>query len=178
MMWNFDRYGDALALISENGQRVSYAQLGEEARKLAEAMGGRCLVFTLCKNTPASLLGYAGLVENGVVPALLNAELDRDMLRGLYEAYHPAYLWAPEDFAWDGCESVYSLWGYHLLKTPFGRETQLNDELALLLTTSGSTGSPKFVRQSYRNIEANTQSIVEYLKLDASERPITTLPMN
>ena len=178
MMWNFDRYGDALALISENGQRVTYAQLAQEARKLRDAMGGRCLVFTLCKNTPASLLGYAGLVENGVVPALLNAELDRDMLTGLYEAYHPAYLWAPEGFAWDGCESVYSLWGYHLLKTPFGTETRLNDELALLLTTSGSTGSPKFVRQSYRNIEANTQSIVEYLKLDASERPITTLPMN
>ena len=75
MMWNFDRYGESLALISENGQRITYTQLGAEARKLAEAIGGRCLVFTLCKNTPASLLGYAGLVENGIVPALLNASM-------------------------------------------------------------------------------------------------------
>lgn len=178
MMWNFDRYGDALAVISENGQRVSYAQFGQEARKLRDAIGSRCLVFTLCKNTPASLLGYAGLLENRIVPALLNAELDPELLRGLYDAYHPAYLWAPEGFAWDGCECVYSQWGYQLLKTPFGFETRLNDELALLLTTSGSTGSPKFVRQSYKNIKANTDSIVEYLKLDATERPITTLPMN
>ena len=51
-------------------------------------------------------------------------------------------------------------------------------ELALLLTTSGSTGSPKFVRQSYQNIEANTVSIVEYLGLTPSERAITTLPLN
>ena len=50
--------------------------------------------------------------------------------------------------------------------------------MALLLTTSGSTGSPKLVRQSYGNIVANTSSIIEYLKLDATERPITTLPMN
>lgn len=50
--------------------------------------------------------------------------------------------------------------------------------MQLLLTTSGSTGSPKLVRQSYKNIEANTKSIVEYLNLDESERAITTLPMN
>lgn len=54
----------------------------------------------------------------------------------------------------------------------------MHDDLALLLTTSGSTGSPKLVRQSYKNIEANTKSIVEYLNLDETERPITTLPMN
>ena len=73
---------------------------------------------------------------------------------------------------------MYQSLGYHLLKTPFGREAELYPELGLLLTTSGSTGSPKFVRQSYRNIRANTDSIVEYLKLDETERPITTLPMN
>ena len=47
-----------------------------------------------------------------------------------------------------------------------------------MLTTSGSTGSPKLVRQSYKNIEANTKSIVEYLQLNETERAITTLPMN
>ena len=52
------------------------------------------------------------------------------------------------------------------------------DELALLLTTSGSTGSPKFVRQSYENVLDNARSIVQYLELDETERPITTLPMN
>ena len=54
----------------------------------------------------------------------------------------------------------------------------MHDDLALLLTTSGSVGSPKFVRQSYKNIAANTASIVEYLHLDTAERAITSLPMN
>lgn len=52
------------------------------------------------------------------------------------------------------------------------------DELGLLLTTSGSTGSTKLVRQSYKNILANTKSIIEYLEIDKTEKPITTLPMN
>jgi len=48
----------------------------------------------------------------------------------------------------------------------------------LLLTTSGSTGSPKLVRISYKNIEANAASIAEYLAIDENERAITTLPMS
>ena len=178
MMWSFERFGDRTALVDEHGASLTYRQLKREADALCAAAGGRCLTFNLCRNTLGSLLGYAGFVEGGIVPVLLNEEMDRELLAGLYETYHPAFLWAPEDFTWEGCEPVYQSLGYHLLKTPFGREAELYPELGLLLTTSGSTGSPKFVRQSYRNIRANTDSIVEYLKLDETERPITTLPMN
>jgi len=178
MMWRFDRFGDAIALKDEYGQTLTYNQLKEEGEKLCAAAGGRCLTFNLCQNTIGSVIGYAGFIEGGIVPALLNAAIDAELFAALYEQYHPAFLWAPEGFQWDGCESVYERFGYHLLKTPFGTETELFPELALLLTTSGSTGSPKFVRQSYANIRANTNSIVEYLRLDDSEKPITTLPMN
>jgi acyl-coenzyme A synthetase/AMP-(fatty) acid ligase len=57
-------------------------------------------------------------------------------------------------------------------------QASLHPDLALCLTTSGSTGSPKLVRQSYVNLTSNAESIATYLKLDASERPITTLPMH
>jgi acyl-coenzyme A synthetase/AMP-(fatty) acid ligase len=67
---------------------------------------------------------------------------------------------------------------YSLLKTDYNSEFELNGELALLLTTSGSTGSPKLVRQSYNNIKANTESIVEFLKINETEITITTLPMS
>ena len=177
-MWRFDRFGDAAALLDEHGQSLTYAQLAREGEALCGAIGGRCLCFGLCGNTIGSAVGYAGMVEGGVVPALLAASIDRELFAALYEAYHPAYLWAPEGFDWEACESVYERFGYRLLKTPFGTETKLHDDLALLLTTSGSTGSPKFVRQSYANIRANTESIVEYLALTAQEKPITTLPMN
>ena len=69
-------------------------------------------------------------------------------------------------------------WNYRLLRTDYESKGQLYPELALLLTTSGSTGSPKLVRQSYENIQSNAESIAEYLELDETERPITTLPMN
>ncbi|BAS10619.1 long-chain-fatty-acid--CoA ligase [Arthrobacter sp. Hiyo4] len=54
----------------------------------------------------------------------------------------------------------------------------LHPDLALLLSTSGSTGSPKLVRLSYDNLQANAESIAEYLGITEYDRAMTTLPMS
>lgn len=179
-MWDLEQHGGKTAILDEYGTSVSYDTLQSEGQKLAEAAGGRCLVFSLCKNTIGSVLGYVSFLNNGIVPVLLNANLDRELLDSLLDAYHPSYLWVPEGQAdsFPGTEKVYTAHQYVLLKTHSSLVYPLYPELGLLLTTSGSTGSPKFVRQSYANIRANAESIVSYLKLDETERPITTLPMN
>ena len=51
-----------------------------------------------------------------------------------------------------------------LYETKIKIDYVLNDELSTLLMTSGSTGSPEFVRLSHANIYSNTKSICEYLK--------------
>lgn len=55
--------------------------------------------------------------------------------------------------------------------------TKCHPDLALCLTTSGSTGSPKLVRLTRENLLSNARSIAEYLHIDENERPITMLPM-
>jgi len=49
-------------------------------------------------------------------------------------------------------------------------------DLAAIIYTSGSTGEPRGVMQSHRNICANTESIVQYLELDAGDRVMVVLP--
>ena len=71
-------------------------------------------------------------------------------------------------------ESVWESYGYCLLRTSYAMEKTMYQELGLLLTKSGSTGSPKLVRQSYKNILSNAESIAEYLELTADEKPIST----
>lgn len=151
--------------------------MAKEEERLAAAVGERCLTMILCTNTPGSVLGYTAFLNHRIVPILIAADLDAVLREHLLQQYQPDWIWAPESSDVAG-ERVYSMWGYVLIKTPWCHVNPLHEELALLLTTSGSTGSPKLVRQSYANILANTASIVEYLHLDATERPITTLPMN
>ncbi len=51
-----------------------------------------------------------------------------------------------------------------------------SDDLAMILYTSGTTGAPKGVCLSQRNLLANTESIVDYLGLDENERVLVLLP--
>jgi acyl-coenzyme A synthetase/AMP-(fatty) acid ligase len=179
-MWKLNKFEDKTAIVTEDGDKISYRELSEASIRLADMIGGRCLVFCLCRNETGSLLGYLSFVNNGIVPALLDSALNRDLLATLTESYKPDYLWVPNDVISDfsGMKVRGSMYGYSLLKTGYNREYPLYDGLALLLTTSGSTGSPKFVRQSYENIKANTEAIISYLEIGDNERPITTLPMS
>ena len=179
-IWNLESFSDNRSLLDEYGHSMNYGELKAESEAIAAKVGRRCLVFSLCRNEIGSVLGYVGFINNSIVPVLLNSHMEEELLNNLLTAYMPSYLWVPSDQIkqFPEMKTVYETNGYCLIETGYSKEYQLNDELALLLTTSGSTGSPKFVRQSYRNVLHNALSIVQYLELDETERPITTLPMN
>lgn len=179
-MWDLERFSGNTALIDDSGTALTYGQLKTESEKIAEAAGGRCLVFSLCENTLGSVLGYVGFLNGRIVPLLLSAHMDRELLRQLLGIYLPEYVWLPAGMAAEFPEHipVYESFDYVLLRTGFAGGYPLHEDLCLLLTTSGSTGSPKLVRQSYANVLENAKAISQYLELDETERPITTLPMN
>src|SRR3546814_204223 len=54
----------------------------------------------------------------------------------------------------------------------------LHPDLALLLSTSGSTGLSRWVRLSASNLDANAAAIAEYLGLDESDRGALILPLH
>lgn len=175
----FRNYSDALAAIEYGGGRITYRELFHISNEIWESIGKRTLVFSLCSNSIGSVVGYVSFINHGIVPLLLADTLERSLVDKLMHVYHPEYLWLPAACCGDftDYEKVYEICGYALLRTGL-TPYPMNEELALLLTTSGSTGSPKLVKQSYHNIRSNTESIVKYLDIDCSERPITTLPMN
>ena len=169
------------AVVTDDGRRVSYAELRQLTDAWAAKVPPRSLVFLLVENNLDSLVAYVACLNHGIVPLMLDAKIDGQLLQRFIEIYRPDFIWRPS-------VGGYVLEPRNTLNTRNGDSSvsciswfeskKLYPDLALLLTTSGSTGSPKLVRQSYKNIRANTASIVEYLKLDATERPITTLPMN
>ena len=53
-----------------------------------------------------------------------------------------------------------------------------DSDVALILFTSGSTGRPHGVMQTWRNLHANTRSIVEYLRLTSRDSAMLVLPLS
>lgn len=178
-MWNLKNI-NGIALKDDCGIELSYNLLNIEASNLYKAINKRCLVFCLCSNSIGSVLGYVSFINNNIVPVLLSSNLEKALVNNLLDTYKPDYVWLPKHLIeqFEEYKPVYEAYEYVLLSTNYDVVYPLYEELCLMLTTSGSTGSPKFVRQSYENVYDNAMSIVRYLELDDTERPITTLPMN
>ena len=181
-MWDLLRFKDNVAVTDKNGRSISYEELSDLSEKGFSEEKSRSLLFLFCTNTLGSLIGYIGCLDHGIVPLMLDAKMNMDMVRKLIDIYDPAYLWMPSDktqeYLSDSVRVAFESEGYCFLVREEAEECDLEDELALLINTSGSTGSPKLVRQSYENLLSNARSIAEYLGIDEKENAITSLPMN
>lgn len=169
-----DKFGDNVALISKKFS-TTYCQLQCYIDKIKNCLTARSLVICVCRNSFESIVGYLAILQNRSVPLMINSTIDRALFQRLLETYNPNFIWAPVGF-FKGTV-LFSIGEYELIQINNGL-LELYPELALLLTTSGSTGSPKLARQSYKNIESNANAIVDYLNISERDRPITTLPMS
>ena len=179
-MFVFQRYKNNNAVITDKGERLNYEELGALANAFAQAIPQKSLLFCLCENRIGSFVGYVACMEYHIPIALLDGSKDLSVLQNLIDIYQPEYIWAATDkVAEIGGETIYNYASFSLQKMRYETEVlkpAINPELALCLTTSGSTGSPKFVRLSEKNVLANAESIADYLEIDENERPVTTLP--
>ena len=166
-----------VALIDNENHEITYGELAEKIKEAGAKVESRSIIFNLCKNTVGAMIGYLGFINNEAVPLNLSDKIDKELLNTLIATYTPAYLWVPEEEAGSyGYETVYNTYGYTLLKT--GNEIYpIHNELQFLMTTSGSTGSPKLVRYKKGNLEANAKNVAIAFGWSDKERPLCDLGM-
>lgn len=166
VFWNNVEVGAHLALIQQDGLRMTYAELYRAADAWAAQLPPRSVVFIKAANNVPTIVAYLGCLRNNHVCMPVSRDMGTEMFDSLCRIYEPDATYEPSG---DGA--------YRLTKrTASERTCQLHPDLALLLSTSGSTGSPKLVRLTKDNLLSNACSIAEYLQLTTEERPVTNLP--
>ncbi len=172
---------EKIAAVDCSGSQVTFGEICSYAQSFGEAVSKRTLIFVLAKNTIGSLLGYTSALINHIVPLVISANTEKTLYDNLLNTYQPEYIWMPKEMLTDESKLIgYGVFGYVLVKTQYYGKTahELHPDLSLLLPTSGSTGSPKLVRHSYRNIEANAENVSQLFGLTQDERPMVVLPMH
>ena len=165
----------SIALITKD-TGFSYGELGVLSCSLVGPIPERALVFLQTSNSVEAVAFYCGCIAKGIVPLMIGKEPGTEVWQTLEEKYLPQFAWVRAGAVADG--TVVSAHGcYELVQL---RETspKLHPDLALLLSTSGSTGSPKLVKLTRKNLHENAKSIAEYLGIEASDKAIATLPFN
>ncbi len=152
-------HGERVAVLTET-EHLTYHQLADTVADTAHALDGpRRLVMLETRNDLATLVRYLAAMAGGHVVLPVPAGRDHATIVQTYEP----------DVVIDGDGINHRHRG--------GRH-RLHDDLALLLSTSGSTGSPKLVRLSHRNLASNAAVIAGYLGIRETDRAATTLPMS
>jgi long-chain acyl-CoA synthetase len=171
-----NEFGDNIVAIEPNGREYTYRTLTDDCDRFMENLDKdkKNLIIILCKNCLETLVGYIGSLKSNSTAILLPGTIDENSLKNIIDLYKPDYIWRPANKE----RPVYAFGDYALEKPESIFEKKIYPDLSLLLSTSGSTGSPKMVRLTASNLDENAKSISEYLKLGDSERPITTLPMH
>ena len=152
---------DYPALVDASGP-VSYASLAERVDALATGLPsvdtGRRLVHVPLKAERDLIAAYLAVLQAGHVALVTPPE--HASITGAY----PPDVWLHGDgtFQVDASEARY----------------ELHPDLALLLSTSGSTGSPKLVRLSHDNLISNADAIVAALTITPADRAVTSLPLH
>lgn len=169
-------YGDNVAIIEASGNCISYLKLDELIdalhlsiskkfkRHVKNAHEMKKLFIILMDNSLESVVNYLYCLKYNHAALLLSDDIHNDYLAGIIELYQPSGILSARDN--ESSIRVLSLDDHE----------DIHPDLAVLLSTSGSTGSPKQVRLSRQNIQENAASICAYLSITEDQRAISSLP--
>jgi long-chain acyl-CoA synthetase len=171
---------------------VTYGELRERASRIAGALVSRgCRkgdrVGVCSENSPFFIAAYLGIIRAGLVAVPFPTELTPASFAKLVSDAGIHLLFVSQRFfgriaPWAQANGVTLLPERLVLElacsTAAMPEIDPSADLAALMFTSGSTGAPKGVMVSHRNIECNSRDIISYMALSSTDRCMVVLPFH
>ena len=177
---NFKKNFSSIALIDEKIGNFKYRDLIEQISLTRNKIKDKSVVLLIADNSAPFVLGYVSLLScKNVINILLDISFSEDFVKDVIKKYKPNYIFSPkENFQLNNeFKEILNLFSYSIFEINKNLNKNLNFDNFLLLSTSGTTQSPKFVRLSRRNINDNTKKICDSLKIKKNQTTITTMPL-
>ncbi len=159
------RYASRVALV-DDGQQYSYADICDVINTTTRQWQSltslrRPLILLECRQTATTVLHYLTCLANNWPVMLINEQLGETAREDIVTRFQPSLMVTDDD-----------------IQSLSDKQHEMDSQLAVLLSTSGSTGGGKWVAISAENINANTQSILDYLPITVDDNALATLPFS
>lgn len=143
-------------------QAIDYIELEQQVSDAQSVLPIERELIALVANSSLNfIVYYLALLRTHHVVLLIDPSLSDTEKHALYDHYQVNFIIIEQTIQ------------------PFSKiNHKLAAELSVLLSTSGSTGSPKLVKLSKANIAANCASICEFLPIKSSDVTMTFLPLS
>ena len=173
---------DAATGQTLSGREVPGLIVGFAFGFLSAALQAGDRVLISCGLSPASTLAYLGAMYAGLVPVLVDE-------RALATSGESILARARAKAVWVG-QGVHCDWarkhGVKQIEGNFDARPAnslrpapcMEENLAVLMPTSGSTGIPRLVMVSHGNLRANTEAIVRSQRLGSDEKAMLIMPVS
>ncbi len=171
---NLNKYKNNIALIDHNLKKIRYLDLLNETKKINFDSKKKEAVLIESVNSIDFIKVYlASLKSDNVV--ILVEKLSQN-LEDYVKRFKPRYIFTErKEIFFSNYKIEKNIGTYYFYVNKNEINYIINNDLSILLSTSGSLGSPKFVKLSKQNIFNNTIDIIKALKISEEDRCITTL---
>lgn len=164
---NLERFGEQTALLLADGTAISYVKLAQ----LADHFAQRFVQFDVwpqqvcalqCRNNLTTIVAYLCCLRHQRPLLLLDPQLPQVYLEQIIRQLEIAVL--IDDLG--------------TMRRVSASAFRARPDLALLMSTSGSTGDAKSVMLSLENLHSNALAISRFLPLQMTDLAITALPLH
>ena len=170
-------FGENKPVFFDNEKSVYSGEL--QNMKLLDVEDYKKLVIFLADQSIDCYVAYFYLSKSNFSIMMLNSKVETNALNEIIQRYKPNHIVLPkEKISKENYLRVKSQYGSYLFTEYNSSNLKINSELKYLIPTSGTTGAQKFVKLSEKNIQCNTQDIIDYLSITHNDVAPSNLPIS
>jgi len=177
IFFDLKKFANRIAIFDQQEKKYTYNQLLKDSKLFNRFFLEKKLIIILADNYYEFVVFYLSAIVNNQAVIIVDTKISYEDLSNLIKNYLPDFIFSNSLKKIENFKQVMKFKNFSLNMNKLKKKKfKMNNDLSLLLPTSGTTGQTKYVKLNNENLFDNTKKISEVLKIKKTDKTITTMP--